>query len=71
VQALTLEALVHAVEDGRIPFKRIEDALKRLRVAKERLLGQSVSAGPSATALRQVLGCDAHRRVADDMARDA
>jgi beta-N-acetylhexosaminidase len=71
VQALTLEALVHAVEDGRIPYKRIEDALKRLRVAKERLLGQSVSAGPSFAALRQVLGCDAHRRVADDMARDA
>jgi beta-N-acetylhexosaminidase len=72
VQALTLEALVHAVEDGRIPFKRVEDALTRLRAAKERLLGQSVSAGPSpASALRQVLGCDAHRRVADDMARDA
>jgi beta-glucosidase-like glycosyl hydrolase len=39
VQALTLEALVHAVEDGRIPFTRIEDALKRLRVAKERSSG--------------------------------
>ena len=70
-QAQTLEALVHAVEDGRIPFARIEDALKRLRTAKERLLGESVTAGPSATALRQVLGCDVHRRVAEDMARDA
>jgi len=71
VQALTLEALVHAVEDGRIAFRRIEDAFKRLRAAKERLLGQSVSVGPSAKALRQVLGCDAHQRIADDMARDA
>ena len=71
VQALALEALVHAVEDGRIPFTRIEDALKRLRVAKERLLGQSVSAGPSPAVLRQVLGCEAHQRVADDMTRDA
>ena len=71
VQALTLEAVVHAVEDGRIPFTRIEDALKRLRVAKERLLGQSVSAGPSPAVLRQVLGCEAHQRVADDMTRDA
>jgi len=71
VQALTLEALVHAVEGGRIPFTRIEDALKRLRVAKERLLGQAVSAGPSPAALRQLLGCEAHQRVADDMARDA
>jgi len=70
VQATTLEALVHAAEDGRIPFKRLEDAHKRLRAAKERMLTQSVSAGPSHAALRQVLGCDAHQRVADDMARD-
>jgi hypothetical protein len=66
---------VHAAEDGRIPFKRLEDAHKRLRVAKERMLGQSTlagrSAGPSQAALRQLLGCDEHRRVADDMARDA
>jgi len=75
VQAVTLEALVHAVEDGRIPFKRLEDAQKRLRAAKERMLAHAVlstrSAGPSRALLQQVLGCDAHRRVADDMARDA
>jgi beta-N-acetylhexosaminidase len=75
VQAVTLEALVHAVEEGRIPFKRLEDAHKRLRAAKERMLAQSTlagaSAGPSRAVLRQVLGCDEHRRVADDMARDA
>jgi len=74
VQATTLEALVHAVEDGRIPFKRLEDAHKRLRAAKERMLTQPIlaaqSAGPSRAVLREVLGCDAHRRVADDMARD-
>jgi beta-N-acetylhexosaminidase len=73
VQAVTLEALVHAVEDGRIPFKRLEDAHTRLRAAKERMLAQSVSAssaGPSPALLKQLLGCDAHRRVADDMARD-
>jgi beta-N-acetylhexosaminidase len=73
-QALTLEALVHAVENRRIPFKRLEDAHKRLRAAKERMLAESMAAGrsgPSQVHLRQVLGCDAHRRVADDMARDA
>jgi len=74
VQATTLEALVHAVEDGRIPFKRLEDAHKRLRAAKERMLTHPIlaaqSAGPSRVVLREVLGCDAHRRVADDMARD-
>jgi beta-N-acetylhexosaminidase len=73
LQAVTLEALVHGVEGGRIPFKRLQDAHKRLRTAKERTLAQVAAAGrPGPTsALRQVLGCDAHRRVADDMARDA
>jgi beta-N-acetylhexosaminidase len=73
-QAVTLEALVHAVESGRIPFKRLEDAQKRLRTAKERLLAQSAAAGrpgPARRVLRQVLGCEAHLRVAEDMARDA
>src|SRR5688572_7939619 len=74
-QAVTLEALVHAVEDGLIPFKRLEDAHKRLRAAKERILAPRLlagaPAGPSQAVLRQLLGCEAHRRVADDMARDA
>jgi len=68
LQHATLEALVHAVEDGRIPYKRLEDALARLRRAKERFLTTSVAPAKS-TALRQVLGCDAHRRVAEEMAR--
>jgi beta-N-acetylhexosaminidase len=61
-----LEALVHAVEDGRLPVTRVEDALARHRRAKERFL-----ATPVATAnapLRAVLGCDEHRRIADEMA---
>jgi beta-N-acetylhexosaminidase len=67
-QALTLEALVHAVEDGRIPYTRLEDAQQRLRRAKARFLRQPA---PAATRvrLRQVLGCDEHRRVADEMAQ--
>ena len=69
VQAATLEALVHAVEDGRIPYKRFEDALTRQRRAKERFLAAPVSAPGRPAELRQVLGCDAHRRVADEMAR--
>jgi beta-N-acetylhexosaminidase len=67
-QAATLEALVHAVEDGRIPYKRLEDALKRSRLAKERFLTTPVTV-PKAGGLRRVLGCDEHRRVADEMAR--
>jgi beta-N-acetylhexosaminidase len=66
-QAEVLEALVHAVEDGRIPYKRLEDALTRNRRAKERFLAAGVTSG--ATSLRSVVGCDAHRRIADEMAR--
>jgi beta-N-acetylhexosaminidase len=70
IQVEALEALVHAVEDGRIPYKRLEDALTRLRRAKERFLGAAVAPGGRAS-LARVLGCDAHRRIADEMARFA
>jgi beta-N-acetylhexosaminidase len=68
VQAAVLEALIHAVEDGRIPFKRVEDALSRSRKAKERFLAAPVAPG-RVVALRDVLGNDSHRRIADEMAR--
>ena len=68
VQAAVLEALVHAVEDGRIPYTRAEDALLRNRRAKERFLAAPVSPGRVA-ALREVLGSDTHQRIADEMAR--
>ena len=68
-QAATLEALVHAVEAGRIPYTRLDDALTRLRRAKERFLTQPVSVPSRSRTLRHVLGCDAHRRIAEEMAR--
>ena len=68
VQATTLEALVHAVEEQRIPYKRLEDALTRLRRAKERFLTAPVTSQKVAR-IRQVLGCDAHQRIVDEMAR--
>jgi beta-N-acetylhexosaminidase len=68
VQVEVLEALVHAVEDGRIPFARLEDALTRQRRAKERFLSVPVALRrPSTT--RQIIGSDVHQRVADEMAR--
>ena len=70
-QAAALEALVRAVEDGRIPYRRLEDALNRLRRAKERFLAQPVAAPARRGLLRQVLGCAAHQRVADEMRRFA
>ena len=68
VQAATLEALVHAVEDGRIAYKRLEDALKRLRHVKERFLAAPVGTG-RVQRLQHVLGCDAHQRIAEEMSR--
>lgn len=66
-QASVLEALVHAVEEGRVPVKRVEDALARQRRAKERFL--AVPTAAARTPWRQVIGCDAHRRIAHEMAQ--
>ena len=68
VQAQVLEALVHAIEEGRIPYTRAEDALARNRRAKERFLAAPVAPGRR-SGLRHVLGTDEHRRIADEMAR--
>jgi len=70
-QAAALEALIHAVEQERIPYSRIEDALTRQRRARERFLTSPVGSSKPATgrALRQVLGREEHRAVADEMAR--
>jgi beta-glucosidase-like glycosyl hydrolase len=71
LQAQALEALVYAVEQGRIPFKRFDDARGRLRRAKERFLAEPVTMPARRQALQRVLGCDAHQRIADEMARFA
>jgi beta-N-acetylhexosaminidase len=71
VQAATLEALVHAVEQNRIPYTRLDDALARQRRAKERFLAQPVTAATGRVARRRVIGCDAHQRIADEMRRFA
>ena len=69
VQAQALEALVYAVEDGRIARTTLDDTHKRLRTAKERFLAIPAGVPARGQDLRRVLGCDAHRRVADEMAR--
>jgi beta-N-acetylhexosaminidase len=71
IQAATLEALVRASEDGRISYTRLEDALARLRRAKERFLAQPVAAPGRRAALRQILGCDEHQRIAEEIGRFA
>ena len=70
LQAAALEAVIHAVEDGTLPMKRIDDALARQQRAKERFLTTGVAARPAGgAALRAALGRDEHRAVADEMAR--
>jgi beta-N-acetylhexosaminidase len=72
MQAAALEALVHAVEDQRISFSRVEDALKRQQRAKERFLAAGIGAKPKGgKALRQVLGREEHQAIAGEMARFA
>ena len=69
-QAAALEALVHAVESDRLPIVRVEDALARQRRAKERFLASPVAATPLAgRSVREVLGRDEHRAIAEEMAR--
>ncbi len=71
-QAAALEALVHAVEDERLPLARVEDALKRNQRAKERFLAAPLVARPgTGRALMQLLGRDEHRAIADEMAQFA
>jgi beta-N-acetylhexosaminidase len=73
LQVGVIEALIHAVEDGRIPYARVEDALKRQRAAKERFLavpsgGAPAQRGRSQASLDAVLGCEQHQRIANEMA---
>jgi beta-N-acetylhexosaminidase len=68
-QAAVIESLVHAVEDERLRFSRLEDALRRQRLAKERFLAAPLPAPPNARTLRAILGCDEHRAIAAEMAR--
>jgi beta-N-acetylhexosaminidase len=72
-QAAALEAVIHAIEEQRLPASRIEEALKRHRRAKERFLtGPAVGSRPgTAKVLRQLIGRDEHQAIADEMARFA
>jgi beta-N-acetylhexosaminidase len=69
LQARTLEAIVKAIESGLIPPKRADDALVRLKRAKQRFL---TGARPAASArirqLKGLLGREEHQIVAAEMA---
>lgn len=69
LQGRTLEALIRAVEEGRITRARLDDALRRGRAAKTRFLaGPRPALGARVRALRGVVGRDAHQAIAQEMA---
>jgi beta-N-acetylhexosaminidase len=69
-QAAVLEALIHAVEDQEVRLTRIDDAFARHRRAKERFLAAPVAARPPlARQLRERIGRDDHRAIAEEMGR--
>ncbi len=65
-----LEAVIYAVEQGRLSERRVEDALARHRRVKERFLALPRQR-PGRASLRGVLGRDEHQAIADEMARFA
>ena len=69
LQGAALEALIHAVEDERLPLKRVEAALERNRLAKERFLRDWRP--PTAAQLRTVIGSEQHRAIAEQMSEFA
>jgi beta-N-acetylhexosaminidase len=69
LQVATLEALVHAVEDERVPWSRIEDSLARHRRMKDRFLAGRDRRQPPTRDWRSVLGREAHAAIAEEMAR--
>lgn len=70
-QFAALEAIVHAVEDGSLPLRRVEDALARHKRTKETFLAAPRPRPLQGRALRTVLGRDEHQAIAAEMARFA
>jgi beta-N-acetylhexosaminidase len=69
--AAALEALVHAVETGAVPYARVEKSIARQRTAKERFLAAGQACSPQSARWKDILGCDAHRQIALEMQRYA
>lgn len=67
-QAAAAEALVHAFEDGTLPYAVVERSLARHRKAKERFLADASDARRPSDRWRDVVGCDAHQRIAAELA---
>jgi beta-N-acetylhexosaminidase len=68
LQVQVLESLIRAVEDERLPLKRVEDALARNKAAKERFVSYWREWRPSsAEHLKRIIGCEAHQVISHEM----
>jgi beta-N-acetylhexosaminidase len=68
--AAVLEALVHAVESERLPFRQLDTVLGRHRRTRERFAATIATwRPPSAAELRATLGSDSHQAVAEEIRR--
>jgi beta-N-acetylhexosaminidase len=68
-KARALEALIHAVENETLPLKRVEDAIDRMRTAKERFLMTARRPKVDPRTVRKHVGRMEHQAVAEEMAR--
>lgn len=67
-QAAVIEGLIHAVEEGALAGRRVEEALGRQRRVRERFLqGDDRWRPPPAARLNDVIGCAEHQDVAGMM----
>lgn len=71
LQAQTIEAIIHAVEDERLPRTRIDDAIAHHRVARMRFMAAPPVRPKSARELRLAVGTSEHQAIAEDMRRFA
>ena len=68
--ARSIEALIRAVEEERLPRRRVEAALARQQRVKARFLSDvSVWRPPASGTLHTLLGCDEHAAIAQEMER--
>jgi beta-N-acetylhexosaminidase len=66
-QAAALEALVHAFEDGTLPFAQLEASVARQARLKARYAAPAARAGRPPAAWREVIGCEAHLALSEEM----
>ncbi|MCX6539698.1 MAG: beta-N-acetylhexosaminidase [Acidobacteria bacterium] len=66
-QAAALEALVHALEDGTLPYAQVESSVARHARLKATFVRRGDEARRPSATWREIVGCEAHQGVAAEM----